>query len=350
MTLSSEPHRRYNPLLGEWVLVSPQRTKRPWQGKIDIPKPIDSLEYDPACYLCPGNVRAGSAKNPDYAETFVLVNDFPALMPDTPLDTINETGLLVARSERGICKVVCFSPKHNLTFALMKPSDIRPVVDVWIEQYRKLGSNDFINYVQIFENRGEIMGCSNPHPHGQIWANETIPVIPAKEEHKQKEYLEKKHSCLLCDYIALEKSAQSAQSRIVLENESFIALVPFWALWPFEIMVVPKMHCADITRMSGKNKSDMAEMLHNLSIRYDNLFETSFPYSMGIHQKPTDDAVHEEWHFHIHYYPPLLRSATIRKFMVGYELLAMPQRDITPEDAAQRLRECEQAHYSVSAP
>jgi UDPglucose--hexose-1-phosphate uridylyltransferase len=343
MNLSDFPHRRFNPLLGEWVLVSPHRTKRPWQGKIEQIRRNKIPEYDASCYLCPGNKRAGGDFNPMYENTFVFVNDFSALLPEVPSENTADGGLLVAKSERGVCKVICFSPKHNLTFSLMTAAEIRRVVDVWREQYLELGSFNFINYVQIFENRGEMMGCSNQHPHGQIWANESIPTQSAIEGLKQKEYMEKNNSCLLCDYIAMEKNMQA---RILLENKSFIALVPFWAIWPFETMILPKMHLADIGMLSEQNRVDLADIMNLLAIRYDNLFETDFPYSMGIHQAPTDKKPHGEWHFHLHYFPPLLRSATIKKFMVGYEMLAMPQRDFTAEECARRLRVCADVHFS----
>ncbi len=343
MNLSDFPHRRLNPLLNEWILVSPHRTKRPWQGKIEHACGAQRPEYDPSCYLCPGNRRVGGDVNPSYEETFVFVNDFPALLPDVPVESIAPDGLIAAGSERGICKVICFSPKHDLTFALMTPGHIRSVVDVWTRQHIELGSVSFINYVQIFENRGEIMGCSNQHPHGQIWASQSVPTQPAQEGRMQREYRDKNDSCLLCDYVAKELSIQA---RIVLENESFVALAPFWATWPFETMILPKKHVPDIAGLSEENRGDLADIMNKMSIRFDNLFETDFPYSMGIHQRPTDDDPHDEWHFHIHYYPPLLRSATIKKFMVGYELLAMPQRDFTPEESARRLRACADVHYS----
>jgi len=344
MNLSDYPHRRYNPLLDEWVLVSPHRTKRPWQGKVERNADLNIPSYEPSCYLCPGNTRAGSLQNLPYSGTYVFVNDFSALLSDIPQERMSEGALLVAQSERGICKVICFSPKHNLTFALMDVGQIVPVVNVWVDQFKELGAIDYIRYVQLFENRGAIMGCSNQHPHGQIWANETIPVIPANEGVRQKQWLEKNGTCMLCDYLKIEKKMQA---RIVLENDSFVALTPFWAIWPFEIMVLPKEHMSDISMLSEKNKAACADILHRMAVRYDNLFETSFPYSMGIHQRPTDNQAHEEWHFHIHYYPPLLRSATVRKFMVGYEMLAMPQRDITPEDSARRLRGCSDIHFTM---
>jgi len=345
MNLTDYPHRRYNPLLNDWVLVSPHRTKRPWQGKVERAGNAELPAYEPGCYLCPGNVRAGSETNPPYENTFVFTNDFSALLSDVPKEHLSENGLLMAQSERGICKVICFSPQHNLTFSRMVDAQIKPVINVWTEQFKQLGAIDFINYVQIFENRGSIMGCSNQHPHGQIWANESVPVIPHTEGIQQKQWLEKNSTCLLCDYIKLE---QKMQARIVLENDSFIAVVPFWAVWPFETMILPKQHFSDITMLSEKNKADCADIMRRMSVRFDNLFETGFPYSMGIHQRPTDNAEHDEWHFHIHYYPPLLRSATVKKFMVGYEMLAMPQRDITPEDSARRLRASSDAHFSLS--
>jgi UDPglucose--hexose-1-phosphate uridylyltransferase len=343
MNLSDYPHRRFNPLLGEWLLVSPHRTKRPWQGKVEKSPGLALPVFDPTCYLCPGNTRADGSKNPNYSSTHVFINDFSALIPSVPSDSMSEKNLLVAKSERGLCKVICFSPRHNLTLALMEPKDLRQVVSVWIEQYKELGALPYINHVQIFENRGDVMGCSNQHPHGQIWANETVPVLPAAEGVKQKEYLEKNKTCLLCDYVNLEKNMQA---RIVLENDAFVALVPFWAIWPFETMIIPKTHMTDIGTLSETQKLQLAEIMHGLGIRYDNLFETGFPYSMGIHQKPTDGQPHDEWHFHIHYYPPLLRSASVKKFMVGYEMLAMPQRDITAEESARRLRACPAVHYT----
>jgi UDPglucose--hexose-1-phosphate uridylyltransferase len=343
MNLSDNPHRRFNPLLGEWLLVSPHRTKRPWQGKVEKSAGNNIPEFDPKCYLCPGNTRADGGINPHYESTYVFINDFSALLPDISVESMSEKGLLVAQSERGICKVLCFSPKHNLTLSLMEPEDIVQVIGVWIEQYKELGALPYINHVQIFENRGDIMGCSNQHPHGQIWANETVPVLPATEGARQKEYLDKNKSCMLCDYVNLEKTMQS---RIVLENDNFIALVPFWAVWPFETIIIPKTHRADITELSEKEKVDLASIMQGLGIRYDNLFETGFPYSMGFHQRPTDGKPHDEWHFHLHYYPPLLRSATVKKFMVGYEMLAMPQRDITAEESARRLRACATVHYT----
>ncbi|HUX20472.1 MAG TPA: UDP-glucose--hexose-1-phosphate uridylyltransferase [Spirochaetia bacterium] len=342
MNLQEHAHRRYNPLSDEWVLISPHRTQRPWQGKTESAPAPAALSYDPKCYLCPGNSRAGGVENPKYEGTFLFVNDFSALLPEVPMGDVDSSQLIVARSERGICKVLCFSPRHDLTLARMKPAEIRAVVDAWVEQYHLIGSESFINYVQIFENRGDMMGASNPHPHGQIWANESVPNIPQRETERQAAHWEGRRECMLCSYLQMEIAAGE---RVVLENDSFAVLVPFWAVWPFEVMVLPKTHHSSIEGLSMKERDDLALALRSIGIRYDNLFETSFPYSMGIHQRPTDGKAHEEWHLHLHYFPPLLRSATVKKFMVGYELLGMPQRDITAEGAAQRLRGLPATHY-----
>lgn len=300
--------------------------------------------YDPKCYLCPGNERAGGARTPAYEHTFVFDNDFAALLPDTPPEESDDGGLLRTHTEQGICRVICFSPRHDLTLALMDTEAIGRVVDVWSRQYLELGALEHINYVQIFENRGAMMGCSNPHPHGQIWSNRTVPMLPATETCYQQAYHADKGRCLLCDYTALE--IERAE-RIVFENDAFIALVPFWAVWPFETMILPRRHIRSLPELDADERSGLADMLRRMGIRFDNLFRTSFPYSMGVHQKPTDGASHDAWHLHLHYYPPLLRSATVRKFMVGYEMLGNPQRDITAEQAAQRLRECAEVHYRV---
>lgn len=339
------PHRRLNPLTREWILVSPHRTQRPWQGHVEKPTTPALLQYDPTCYLCPGNERAGGARNPEYTGTFLFTNDYAALKPEVETGTMDECGrgLLVAKSERGTCKVICFSPRHDLTLARMSVEEITTVIDLWAAQYTEIGSLPYINYVQIFENRGEIMGCSNPHPHCQIWANEDIPNEPAKEQHAQHVYMDEHHSCLLCDYVSLEGKAGC---RVVCENEHFAALVPFWAVWPFETMLVSKFHVANLADLNASARHALAEILKRLTTRYDNLFEISFPYSMGFHQAPTDGEQHPEWHLHAHFYPPLLRSAAVRKFMVGYEMLAEPQRDITPESAASRLRELSEHHWA----
>ena len=343
--LNSTPHRRWNPLNREWVLVSPHRTQRPWQGQVERPPDVASISYDPDCYLCPGNQRAGGAKNPEYTSTFVFTNDFAALTPEVPRGQLDHAGggLVVAECEAGTCRVVCFSPRHDLTLAGMSVAEIGAVVDVWTGQYSELSSAPDINYVQIFENRGEIMGCSNPHPHGQIWANRTLPNEPLKELHSQLAYQSEKGSCLLCDYLRLE---EKAGRRVVCQNQYFAALVPFWAIWPFEMLLISKEHVRNFTEFSAPKRAALADILKRITTRYDNLFEVSFPYSMGFHPAPTDNHAHPEWHFHAHYYPPLLRSATIKKFMVGYEMLATPQRDITPESAADRLREVGDVHFA----
>lgn len=338
------PHRRFNPLTREWVLVSPHRTERPWQGQVEKQQSDSQPEYDPQCYLCPGNERAGGARNPRYGSTFVFDNDFASLRPNVPLIEVDAAGaeIIVATTERGLCRVVCFSPRHDLTLAQMPRGAIRKVVDTWVEQYQQLGSLPEINYVQIFENRGAIMGCSNPHPHGQIWADARIPNEPRKEQASLKDYLRERSDCLLCKYLELERLSGE---RTVCGNQHFIAVVPFWATWPFETLLLSKAHVPDIV-LEESGRDALADIMKRLTTRYDNLFQVSFPYSMGFHQQPTDGLPHPEWHLHAHYYPPLLRSATVRKFMVGYEMLAQPQRDITPESAAQRLREMPEEYFA----
>lgn len=336
------PHRRFNPLTQEWVLVSPHRTQRPWMGKVEEREANERPQYDPGCYLCPGNERAGGGRNPQYTSTFAFNNDYPALFAEAPAIEVDEAGLIVARSERGVCRVLCFSPRHDLTIARMKLKEIKGVIDCWAEETRALAEVPWIQHVQIFENRGSLMGASNSHPHCQIWATETIPTIPAKELASFARYREQRKSCLLCDYLRLELGRRE---RIVCENDSFVVVVPYWAVWPFETMVLSKRHAQDVTQLSDSERSDLADMLHRLTCRYDNLFQTSFPYSMGFHQQPFDKQPNDEWHLHAHYLPPLLRSATVQKFMVGFELLGTPQRDMTPESAALRLRESSETHY-----
>jgi len=332
---TKDPHRRFNPLTREWVLVSPHRTDRPWQGQVEDETVAAQPDYDPNCYLCPTNARAGGVRNPAYASTFVFDNDFAALKPGTPLNRFEQDGLLLAESEPGLCRVVCFSPRHNLTIADMEPDDLRNVVDTWVEQYQELGARPEIHYVQIFENRGAMMGASNPHPHCQIWSSHSVPNEIAKEQESLLCWREQRGTCLLCEYARLEVAGGE---RVVEENETFLTVVPFWAVWPFETMVIAKRHLSSIEQLTGRERDGLAEILQRITARYDRLFRTSFPYSMGFHQRPTDGGAHEEHHLHLHFYPPLLRSATVRKFLVGYEMLAMPQRDITAESAAARLR------------
>ena len=347
-TQSNVPHRRYNPLTGEWILVSPHRATRPWQGAIEKIPQADRPQYDPKCYLCPGNTRVNGVVNPVYPGIYVFENDFPSLLSklvDTVTKTLTESEELLLKEvktadevdvnsavsasllrftpESGVCRVICFSPRHDLTLAQLTAAEIRAVVDTWAAQCEELGARDDITYVQLFENRGEVMGSSNPHPHGQLWANEHIPTEPAKEQSHQLAYLmsddspSASRSPLLLDYLAIE---QREGERVVFENAHFVCLVPFWAVWPFEVMVLPKNHIRRVVDMTHAERDGLSDVLKRISTRYDNMFEVSFPYSMGVHQAPYDGLPHVEWQMHLHFYPPLLRSATVKKFMVGYEM------------------------------
>ncbi len=331
-----QPHRRWNPLKRDWVLVSPHRTQRPWQGQTETPTEPATLQYDPDCYLCPGNKRAGGHITDKYTSTYVFDNDYAALMPDVPRFTSDEQGLLVTEAESGICRVICFSPRHDLTLAKMDVPSIRKVVDVWTEQADELGGREDIGYVQIFENRGAMMGASNPHPHGQIWASRSLPNELVAELGGQKAYLAEHRTPLLSAYLDLELVHCE---RIIVANEHFVALVPYWAVWPFEALVLPRQRVARLGDLDSAARDGLADILQQLTATYDHVFDVSFPYSMGLHPAPPDGEDHPEWQFHLHFYPPLLRSATVRKFMVGFELLASPQRDITPEAAADMLRQ-----------
>jgi UDPglucose--hexose-1-phosphate uridylyltransferase len=401
---TDHPHRRYNLLTGEWILVSPHRTERPWRGQVEKPPEEVLPAYDPTCYLCPGNRRAGGVRNPEYKSTFVFTNDFSALLPETPKATVNPHPLFRAEGEPGTCRVVCFSPRHDLTLPEMPVEEIRSVIDVWAAQTAELGQR--YRWVQVFENKGEIMGCSNPHPHGQIWAGSTLPNEPAKEERQQRAYLETHDVTLLVEYADLEAAEQE---RVVVENRHWLAVVPFWAIWPFETLLLPRRHVLRLPDLSDVERDALAQILKRLLTKYDNLFEVSFPYSMGWHGAPTDpsaspptgpskssrqdsqesfaagrapmpgspaalrlrsgqawepplldkclpipgrssgdtDGEYAHWQLHAHFYPPLLRSATVKKFMVGYEMLAEAQRDLTAEQAAERLRALSEVHYKT---
>lgn len=342
LDFAEQPHKRKNLLTGEYVLVSPHRSKRPWQGQVEDLAPDDRPQYDPKCYLCPGNTRADGTQNPDYIDSFVFVNDFSALLENTVIEQYNEDNLLVAESERGICKVISFSPRHDLTLPQMELPAIKAVVDLWQREFGELATKDWIKYIQIFENKGSIMGCSNPHPHGQIWAQSSLPVEIQKKSVQQKDYHKRYGRTILQDYVALELKKDE---RIIINNEHFVALVPFWAAWPYETMIVSKRAIASILEFTEEEKLDFARTLKELTIRYDNIFKTSFPYSAGMHQAPVNSGEHPEWHWHMMFYPPLLRSATVKKFMVGYEMLAMPQRDITPEQAVDMIKKQPTIHY-----
>lgn len=349
--ITESPHRRLNILTGEWVLVSPHRSQRPWQGKVEDIPAEKKPQYDKSCYLCPGNVRANGSSNPAYDSTFVFTNDFSALKIDTDDYSNNDSELFRVKTEKGICRVVCFSPRHDLTLAELEPDEIEKVIRTWQNEYKELGKHADINYVQIFENKGSLMGCSNPHPHGQIWAQQNIPGEPLKEHNKQLEYFQKEGKTILSDYLKAElengTSRPAGEERIVYQNESFAFLVPFWAVWPFETMIIPKRNISNILQLTSKEISLFADVIKTATVKYDNIFNISFPYSAGIHQAPTDGLEHSEWHLHMHFYPPLLRSATVKKFMVGYEMLAEPQRDITPEKSAGILREVSNIHYKL---
>ena len=357
---TDHPHRRYNPLTGEYILVSPHRTKRPWQGQVEKTVPDIRPAHDPNCYLCPGNERAGGLQNPDYDATFVFTNDFAALLPDVPAAPPAHP-LLQTEAANGTCRVICFSPRHDLTLPEMDLPDIRRVIDTWAAQTTELGQT--YKWVQVFENKGATMGCSNPHPHGQIWALDALPNEPFKEDNNQRQYWEKHGTPLLVDYANLETEKQV---RIVVENEHWLAVVPYWAIWPFEILLLPRRHVLRLPDLTGNERDALADILKRLLIRYDNLFETSFPYSMGWHGAPFETETFEvssannsenieskpqrsnqHWQLHAHFYPPLLRSASVRKFMVGFEMLAEAQRDLTAEQAADRLRQLSEVHYRL---
>ncbi len=366
---AEQPHRRHNPLTGEWVLVSPHRTQRPWQGQRDNPADAPRPRHDPKCYLCPRNERAGGHQNPDYQESFVFTNDFAALLPEPPADAPGGAGdtsagpadapetLFQAQAVRGTCRVLCFSPRHDLTVAEMEPGQIRPIVDLWAAQIDELGRQ--YRWVQVFENKGAQMGASSPHPHGQLWATDYLPELPSREDARQRAYHDTHGRPLLCDYAARESQLGE---RVVVENDDWVAVVPYWAIWPFETMLLPHRHVARLPDLTDGERDALAAILRQLLVKYDNLFTTRFPYSMGWHSAPyrpasgapgdgpetrPEASVDESryWQLHAHITPPLLRSASVRKFMVGYELLAEAQRDLTAEAAADRLRALSDIHY-----
>jgi UDPglucose--hexose-1-phosphate uridylyltransferase len=354
-SLKDHPHRRYNPLIGEWVLVSPQRMKRPWQGRAEKDRSEKLPQYDQNCYLCPGNERISGVKNPNYTGSFVFTNDFSALLPNTQITFSGSHTLLRAESVRGTCRVICFSPRHDLTLPEMNYKEIRGVVETWIEQTIDLGRR--FRWVQIFENKGEIMGCSNPHPHGQIWASNKIPNEAIKEDRQQLAYFQRHEIPLLVEYCDLETLQQE---RIVIQDKHWLAIVPFWAIWPFETILLPRRHVMRLPDLSGRECDALAQILKRLLTKYDNLFSVSFPYSMGWHGAPTDSVIKSKtsigstrealhWQLHAHLFPPLLRSPIVRKFMVGYEMLAEAQRDLTAEQAAARLRASPEVHYKDSS-
>jgi UDPglucose--hexose-1-phosphate uridylyltransferase len=341
---TDHPHRRYNPLTGEYVLVSPHRARRPWQGQVEKTPQETLPQYDAQCYLCPGNTRMGGDQNPQYEHTYVFPNDFSPMLPDTPEAIDPPHPLLELESVQGTSQVICFSPRHDLTLPEMAVPAIRRVVDTWADLIIDLGQQ--YRWVQLFENKGAVMGCSMPHPHGQVWAGSALPNEPAKEERQQQAYLAEYDSPLLVDYAELEATRQE---RIVVENEHWLAVVPYWALWPFETLLLPRRHVLRLPDLADAERNALAGILKRLLTKYDNLFEVSFPYSMGWHGAPTGpvqaDEDYAHWQLHAHFYPPLLRSATVKKFMVGYEMMAEAQRDLTAEQAAERLRALSERHY-----
>jgi UDPglucose--hexose-1-phosphate uridylyltransferase len=334
MSLENYSHKRLNLLTGEWVLISPQRIQRPWQGQVDDPEPGQGPAYDPKCYLCPGNERANGNRNPQYSGSFAFDNDFPALSAQSDIDATGSP-LLVAEPESGCCRVACFSERHDVRLATMDNAGVQSALSFLFEEFQALDRRPEYGYVQVFENRGQMMGCSNPHPHAQIWATRSLPVEPAKELDQQNTYFRANGRPLLLDYLAAELEREE---RLVVANEHAVSLVPFWATWPYEILLLPRRPSIGPETMSADDVAGLARALRQTLVALERLFATAVPYSMGFHPRPSDGRPHPEWHFHAHIYPPLLRSASVRKHMVGFEMLGTPQRDITPESAAHALR------------
>ncbi|XP_042182294.1 galactose-1-phosphate uridylyltransferase isoform X1 [Oncorhynchus tshawytscha] len=338
-------HLRYNPLRDTWVLVSAHRMKRPWSGQVEKEEEDQVPQHDPNNPLCPGNTRANGEVNPDYNNTFVFENDFPALQPNAPDPGYNQHPLFQSKAARGVCKVMCFHPWSDVTLPLMTLPDIIKVIDKWAELMVDLGST--YPWVQIFENKGAMMGCSNPHPHCQVWASNFLPNEATLSDRCQREYLKTHGEPLLLQYAKMEAERQE---RVVVQNADWLAVVPYWATWPFQTLLLPRRHVQRLTNLTAQEREGLASIMKRLLTKYDNLFQISFPYSMGWHGAPTGPYLKEDqfhWQLHAHYYPPLLRSAGVRKFMVGYEMLAQEQRDLTPEQAAERLRNLPEEHYKT---
>lgn len=337
---AGSPHRRFNPLTREWVLVSPHRNARPWLGTLEETHDDALPAFDVKCYLCPGNTRASGKVNPAYDGPFVFTNDFPALLPDTPAERLDGHPAFRAETVRGTARVICFSPRHDLNLPRLPLATLRRIVDAWAEQVAELGRE--YEWVAVFENKGAMMGCSNPHPHGQIWATDCLPNIARREDEGQRRYLEETGKVLLVDYMDAEIADGT---RVVLENDSWVVVVPYWAVWPYETLVLPRRSVLRLPDLEAGERDGLADILKRLTTRYDNLFKVSFPYTMGWHGAPNREGDFSHWRLHAHFYPPLLRSATIRKFMVGFEMLAEPQRDMTAEQAAENLRALPDTHY-----
>ena len=332
--MTPSPHRRYNPLRGEWVLVSPHRMARPWQGE-EMPSAATAPPaYDRECYLCPGNRRAKNKRNPSYRDIHIFTNDFSALLEETDQEDTRATELLQCRQARGTCRVICYSPLHNVSFASMATKEMEKVIEAWRHELERLGEQ--YKYVQIFENKGAMVGCSNDHPHGQIWACDFLPTEARKEQVQQDDWMRTHKNPLLRDYLNQE---QARRERIVLQNEHWVLLTPYWGYWPYETLLLPCQDISSLRQLDEKQRRSLAEMLKELIIKYDALFGISFPYLMGWHGEvhPRPDTKHRL--LHCHFYPPLLRSAQVRKYSASFELCAELQRDMTPEEAAEKLRD-----------